>query len=208
MAKILSIEKVTFPKMSTAFLAALLPTAVAINVAGAAARQALGIPLFLDTGGTLLVIFMAGPKLGVVCAILQGVVSAFMINPMLFIGCIPTIVVALIVGYAARAGITRTWVGLIGTMVVVQPFSAVASAFVYTYMYGGFTGTTQDILSAVIAQATGQIFAGSFFSTIIMGAADKLVLMVVVLFVLRALPPKYRIATPLRMPAETEEEEA
>lgn len=199
---LINTEKVQPPKLKPAYLAALIPTAVAINFAGTAIRQGLGVPLFLDSGGTLLATFIAGPWYGALCAVLQSVVRALLMNPMMIFSFPPTLLTAIILGYAAYYGITKTWLGLVLTMVVIQPFASAASAFVFTYIYGGFSGSALDILSAVFVQSTGQIFAGTFFSQIITGVIDKIVLIALVMAILKALPAQYRVLTPLKSSEE------
>lgn len=197
MMSILKIEKLDFPKLKPAYLAALIPTAVAINFAGTAIRQGLGVPLFLDSGGTILVSFIAGPWYGALCAVLQSIVRALLMNPLMIFSFPPTVIIALILGYSARYGITRTWLGLALITVIMQPFAAAASAFVFTYIYGGFSGSALDILSAVFVQATGKIFAGTFISQMITGLFDKAVLIALVIAILKALPAEYRLLTPI-----------
>ena len=68
----MKLHRVKTPTLKPAYIAALLPTGVAINYAGSLLRNMLGVPLFLDSGGTLLVTFIAGPWMGVVCSILQA----------------------------------------------------------------------------------------------------------------------------------------
>ena len=117
----MKLHRVKTPTLKPAYIAALLPTGVAINYAGSLLRNMLGVPLFLDSGGTLLVTFIAGPWMGVVCAILQACMVALTLGPIHIVEFLPPSIIAIIVGYAARYGITQTWPGLIGTMIVIQP---------------------------------------------------------------------------------------
>ena len=155
----MKLHRVKTPTLKPAYIAALLPTGVAINYAGSLLRNMLGVPLFLDSGGTLLVTFIAGPWMGVVCSILQACMLALTLGPIHIVEFLPPSIIAIIVGYAARYGITQTWPGLIGTMIVIQPPACLASAFIYTYTYGGFAGSGLDIMHAVFMQASQSIFA-------------------------------------------------
>ena len=140
-------KNVEFPKLKPAYLAALLPTCVALNYAGGMIREMLKVPLFLDTGGTLLACFIAGPWVGLLCAALNAVVMAITLGPLNLLTVIPTGIIALIVGFAAKKGITKTWPGLILTLIAEQPFACAASAYVYTYVIDsqeGFYGYTDD----------------------------------------------------------------
>lgn len=128
----MKLHRVKTPTLKPAYIAALLPTGVAINYAGSLLRNMLGVPLFLDSGGTLLVTFIAGPWMGVVCSILQACMVALTLGPIHIVEFLPPSIIAIIVGYAARYGITQTWPGLIGTMIVIQPPACLASAFIYS----------------------------------------------------------------------------
>lgn len=200
-------KNVEFPKLKPAYLAALLPTCVALNYAGGLVRQMLNVPLFLDTGGTLLATFIAGPWIGFLCAVLNSVVMAFTYGPAQLLGFVPTGIIALIVGYSAKKGYTKTWLGLILTLIALQPFACVASAYIYTYIYGGFSGGGLDIVHAVFMQATSSIFASSFISELVTGFADKTVLTIVLMLIFRALPEKYRVCTPFGGPAAEEDDD-
>lgn len=199
-------EKVQMPVLKPAYIAALLPTGVAINYAGSLLRQLLGVPLFLDAGGTMFVTFIGGPWLGVLCAILNSCVTALTMGPIQIVGFVPTSIIAIILGYSARYGITRSWVGLIATLVVIQPPACFASAYIYTYIYGGFAGNGLDIMHAVVMQATANVFAGSFISELITGFLDKTVLTIVLMLIFRALPEKFRVCTPFKGKNEDDED--
>ena len=83
-------------------------------------------------------------------------------------------------------------------MIVIQPPACLASAFIYTYTYGGFAGSGQDIMHAVFMQASQSIFAASFISELVTGFLDKTVLVIVLMLVFRALPEKFRVCTPFK----------
>jgi len=189
-------NEIKFPKLKPAYLAALLPTCVALNYAGSLIRQMLSVPLFLDTGGTLLATFIGGPVVGLAAAALHAVVMMITYGPIQVWTIISTGIIALIVGFSAKKGFTRTWLGLIITLLVLQPFACAASAYIYTYIYGGFSGGGLDIMHAVFMQATSSIFASSFISELVTGLLDKTVLTIVLMLIFRALPAKYRVATP------------
>ena len=176
----MKLHRVKTPTLKPAYIAALLPTGVAINYAGSLLRNMLGVPLFLDSGGTLLVTFIAGPWMGVVCSILQACMVALTLGPIHIVEFLPPSIIAIIVGYAARYGITQTWPGLIGTMIVIQPPAGL------------------DIMHAVFMQASQSIFAASFISELVTGFLDKTVLIIVLMLVFRALPEKFRVCTPFK----------
>ena len=72
-------------------LLALIPVAVAINLALSAAVDAVGLPLFLDTTGTILATALAGPVVGIATGALTSAVNSLR-NPTFW----PFVVVALL----------------------------------------------------------------------------------------------------------------
>lgn len=196
MKKLINIQNLAFPQLKPTFVAALIPTCVAINFAGFVIRQGLGVPLFLDSGGTQLATYIAGPVVGTVCGILQAVIRAITVNPLMLFAALPNVVTALLLGLACKKGLTRTWLGIVLTWVVITPFSCAASTLVFTYIYGGFSGTATDILKSVLIKSSGTIFSGAYIGDMLTNIADKAVLTAVVMAILRVLPKKYQRMTP------------
>lgn len=199
-------KETVFPQLKPAYLAALLPTCVALNFAGSLIRDMLKVPLFLDTGGTLLATFIGGPVVGLCAAALHAVVMMIVYGPIQIWTILPTGIIALIVGFSAKKGWTKSWLGLILTLIAEQPFACVASAYVYTYIYGGFSGGGLDIMHAVFMEATSSVFASSFISELVSGFLDKAVLTVVLMLIFRALPAKFRVATPFAGASEEDDD--
>lgn len=203
---LLEIRRQKFPELKATYLAALIPTGVAINFAGVVIRQTFGVPFFLDTGGTILVGLIAGPWPAVTAGIITCLVRGILFNP---IQAIPFVAIAagLIVGYMARYGFSRTWFGIVLMILALAVGLSIVSAFQYTAISGGFTGSAVDVLTAVIMKATGKIYTAVFTAHFFTSAADKAILFILNLAILRALPPQYRRLTPMYARAEEEEEE-
>ena len=90
-------------------LLALLPAAIAINLVVGGLVNAIGLPLYLDSIGTILATVLAGPAVGILAGVI-GQVLFGMINGYQWIpfGLIQ-VVIALLAGIAAsQAGEART----------------------------------------------------------------------------------------------------
>src|SRR5689334_20044681 len=87
-------------------LLALIPVAVAINLALSAAVDAVNLPLFLDTTGTILATALAGPVVGVTTGVLTSLTNSFR-NPTYLPFVAVQVLVALYAWFAARAGLFR-----------------------------------------------------------------------------------------------------
>ena len=53
-------------------------------------------------------------------------------------------------------------------------------------------------MHAVVMKASDSVFAASFISELITGFLDKTVLVIILMFIFRALPEKFRICTPFK----------
>src|SRR5256886_7163381 len=87
-------------------LLALIPVAAAISLALSAAVEAVALPLFLDTTGTILATALAGPGVGIATGVVTSAVNSLR-NPTFWPFVVVQIIVALYAWIAARAGLFR-----------------------------------------------------------------------------------------------------
>src|SRR2546430_14186661 len=88
-------------------LLVLIPAAAAISLALSAAVDAVALPLFLDTTGTVLATALAGPGAGIATGVLTSAVNTLR-NPTFWPFVVVQIIVALYAWLAARAGVFRS----------------------------------------------------------------------------------------------------
>ena len=74
-----------------------------LNLCGKNLAEALNLPLWLDSFGTVLTAYVAGPLLGAIVGAAGNVIYGF-VNPISFAYSITSISIALVVGYFARRG--------------------------------------------------------------------------------------------------------
>src|SRR2546422_4734468 len=89
-------------------LLALIPVAAAISLALSAAVDAVALPLFLDTTGTILATALAGPGVGIATGVVTSAVNTLR-NPTFWPFVVVQIIVALYAWLAARAGLFRSF---------------------------------------------------------------------------------------------------
>jgi len=85
-------------------LLALIPVAVAINLALSATVDAVGLPLFLDTTGTILTSALAGPVVGILTGVLTSAVNSLR-NPTFW----PFVTIQILVALYAWLAASRGW---------------------------------------------------------------------------------------------------
>ena len=88
-------------------LLVLIPAAAAISLALSAAVDAVALPLFLDTTGTVLATALAGPGAGIATGVVTSAVNTLR-NPTFWPFVVVQIIVALYAWLAARAGLFRS----------------------------------------------------------------------------------------------------
>jgi energy-coupling factor transport system substrate-specific component len=177
-------------------LLALIPVAVAINLALSATVDAVGLPLFLDTTGTILATALAGPVIGMTTGALTSAVNSLR-NPTFW----PFVVVQLIVALYAWAAAHGGWFRSLKTAipaglalgVIASATSTPISYFVFKCATTGGVALTTKLGQLLGLSDLGACFFGSFISDFM----DKAVTFALVTTVLHALPRRTAARFPL-----------
>ena len=90
-------------KYKTYQIILLVIVSLLLNLCGKNLAEALNLPLWLDSFGTVLTAYVAGPLLGAIVGAAGNVIYGF-VNPISFAYSITSISIALVVGYFARRG--------------------------------------------------------------------------------------------------------
>lgn len=142
-----------FP-LSTLALA-LIPRAVALNLALGAIVSALKLPVYLDSVGTILAAALAGPFAGAVTGVLSNTVLGLLVNPVLVAFIPVTIVIGVLAGLFARLGAFRNVWAAAGAGVVIGVAAALSSVPIVIVLYGGLSPTGTGIVTAALKVAFG-----------------------------------------------------
>ncbi len=193
------VRKVEFVKLKPMHLAALIPISVALNFAGALIAQSVKLPLYLDFGGTILTTLVGGWIPGVTVGILTCIINGLLVDPADFLLIPMPLLGVTVLWLCLRNGWGRTWLGFIVSLLLFSFSLTLVSAPVITFAYGGFTGSSVDIAKAVIAASTDSILSAAFIVDGLMSIIDKGILFFVVIAILRALPPHWRVASPIHV---------
>ena len=170
---------------------AMIPVAIALNIVVGQLVAVLGLPVYLDSIGTVLVSALAGPAAGVVTGILTNVIWGLTLSPIALPFAVVQVVIGVMAGYAARLGMFRRfWLAPLAgavTGVVAAVISAPISAFIFGGATGGGTGA---IVGAF--QAMGQsLLAATTLQGLLSDPLDKLITFTVVVAILAALPSRF-----------------
>lgn len=181
-------------------LLALIPVAVAINLALSAAVDAVGLPLFLDTTGTILTTALAGPVVGILTGVLTSAVNSLR-NPTFW----PFVAIQIIVALYAWLAARRAWFRSLKTAVPAGlALGVIASATSTPISYLIFKcATTGGIaLTTKLGQLLGLSDLGAcFFGSFLSDFGDKAVTFALVTTILHALPRRTAARFPLALRA-------
>ena len=142
-----------FP-LSTLALA-LIPRAVALNLALGGIVSALKLPVYLDSVGTILAAALAGPLAGIVTGVLSNTVLGLLANPVLFAFIPVTIVIGALAGLAARLGAFRSAWTAAAAGLVIGVAAALASVPIVIGLYGGLSPTGTGVATMMLRAGTG-----------------------------------------------------
>lgn len=171
---------------------AMIPVAIALNIVVGQIVAVLGLPVYIDSIGTVLVSALAGPAAGVVTGILTNVIWGLTLSPIALPFAVVQVIIGVLAGYAARWGMFRRFylapiAGLV-TGIVAAVVSAPISAFIFGGATGGGTGA---IVGAF--QAMGQSLLGATtLQGLLSDPLDKAITFTIVVLILAALPSRFR----------------
>lgn len=170
----------------------LIPIAVGINVVGGALCSLLKLPLFLDTIGTILMAFLAGPWTAAFCGFLTNIFLALVANPVYLPYSLVSILCGLVVGYLVRAGLGRKLIGLIIIWLAFAFVNALSAGAVTYFVFGGATGVNAtSFLTAALVVATREILVSVMTSALLENLIDKGISLFIAVTIIRRIPSRF-----------------
>lgn len=170
----------------------MIPVAIAINIAMGTLITTLRIPLYLDSIGTVLVGVLAGPWAGALTGLLTNLIWALFPGYGWIAWFAPVAaVIGLLAGiWAGNGWFRRAWRVLVAGLIT-GAVAAVLSAPISAFVFGGVTGTGQDLLVAAFRQSGASIIAATFGQGVVADPLDKAISFLIVLLIVRDLPRRF-----------------
>jgi energy-coupling factor transport system substrate-specific component len=170
-------------------LLTLIPTCVAINLAMGRVVQELGLPIYLDAVGTILVTALAGAVPGVVAGLLSQGLIALLSGQMMWLAFAPIQLIIVFVADVAAgragfrsAGRAALWGVLCGLA------GGTVSAVISYILFKGVTATGVTALGAFLRSVGFPLERAVTIASLITDVADKAIAFALVAAVLLALP--------------------
>ncbi|MDQ6887201.1 MAG: ECF transporter S component [Gemmatimonadota bacterium] len=129
---------------------ALIPRAVALNLALGAVVAALKLPVFLDSVGTVLVAALAGPWAGMITGAVGNVILGLLSSPTFFAFIPVTLVIGALAGVAARLGAFRSLAWAIPAGMLVGVAAGSTSVPIVISLFGGATASGTGLVTIAL----------------------------------------------------------
>lgn len=163
---------------------------VAMNIVLGIVTSALGIPLYLDTLGTVLSAAIIGPVPGIIVGALSNIITGLMYSVSDIPFCLVNMAVGLIVGLVAKK-FKFTIVSAVITGLVLSFVCPAIGTPIGIYVYGGLNGSASDVLVMSLVQAGKDIFQASFLRNVGSNLIDKIGTCIVGWALIRAIPMRF-----------------
>ena len=135
--------------------------------------SALGIPLYLDTLGTVLSAAILGPLPGIIVGALSNIITGLIYSVSDIPFCLVNMAVGLIVGLVAK----KWKFGIVPAVITGIALSFICPAIgtpIGIYVYGGLNGSVSDMLVMSLVQGGKTIFQASFLRNVASNLIDKI----------------------------------
>ena len=175
----------------------MIPVAIALNIAVGQLIYSLKIPLYLDSIGTVLVGFLAGPWAGALTGLLANLIWGLSgLNVFYAPFAAVAAVIGLMGGLFGEGGWLRRWGEVILAGLLTGLVAAAISAPISAYVFGGVTGSGQDVLVAMFRGMGLGILPASFGQGVTSDPLDKMVTYLLVWLIVRGLPSRFKARFP------------
>lgn len=177
-------------KNNKVFVVAFLGVCVAMNIILGIVTSAMGIPLYLDTLGTVLSAVLAGPVAGMIVGGLSNLIVGLIYAPTDIPFALVNITVGLVVGLVAKK-FGFSWKVALLTGLALSFIAPAIGTPIGIFVYGGLNGTFSDVLVMSLVQGGQTIFQASFLRNIASNLVDKIGTLLIGWALIKTMPPQF-----------------
>jgi energy-coupling factor transport system substrate-specific component len=188
----MSIKQAFQWKLSTLGIV-MIPVAVGINFVGKEIANALSLPMWLDSIGTILAAVVAGPWIGAISGAVNNVFFGLtMDGGISIIYGLTSVAIAIVAGILGYLGWFRSLPRTILAGILIALTSSIVSTPLNVAIYGAQTGKIlgDAIYTSMMAAHLGQWLSG-FVDEFVMDLIDKIVVCIVVFILYLGLPKRF-----------------
>jgi len=173
----------------------LIPIGIAVNVVGGQLAVLLKLPVFLDSIGTFVVGALCGAGPGVLVGLGCGLINAISLPTLL-----PYTVIGMLFGLlgsllAKKGMFSALWKAILDGIGVALISTCIAVPITAT-LYGGFVGTGASVIVTTLMAAGWDVLPATFVSELSSELLDKIICLIIIFFVLKAMPGRLVVKLP------------
>ena len=170
-------------------LVSMIPVALVLNIVVGQIIGSVGIPLYLDSTGTVLVAALAGPWAGIATGVLSSLVwSAF--NPSVLPFAATSAAVGGLAGVAIKHGALKNIATVLLSGAVIGIVVGMLAAPVAAFVYGGTAGVGTGAVVSLLREMGQSLLQSVTLQSFISDPLDKALVMLLVWLVLKSLPKR------------------
>lgn len=170
---------------------AIIPVALILNILLGQVVGSIGIPLYLDAVGTVLVAALAGSRAGLATGALSSVVWA-LFNPLALPFAAGSALTGWLAGVAIHRGAFRNIFLAVMSGALIGLVTGAVAAPVAAFVYGGTAGVGTGALVSLFREMGNSLIASVTWQSFISDPLDKAIVLALVFVVVRSLPKKTR----------------
>lgn len=189
LAGVIALLAATLPALPARTIA-IIPIALILNIVVGQIVGAVGIPLYLDSVGTVLIAALAGPITGLATGALSSVVWG-LLNP----AALPFAAVSAATGWLAgtfihRFGAFKSILRLIIFGILLGLICGMLAAPVAAFVYGGTAGVGTGAIVSLFREMGNSLLGSVTLQSFISDPIDKVLVLLIVFAGIKALPEK------------------
>jgi energy-coupling factor transport system substrate-specific component len=170
----------------------LIPVAIGINMIGRTFTQVLNLPLFLDTIGTTMLAFLAGPWVAAVAGALTNVVIGLTLEATSIPFGIVNAAIGIVAGIMAARGFLRSTGKVIVVMIALTVVTIVTATPIVVLVFEGVSGSGVDAVTGFFV-ASGQGMVESVIGQqLLTTPLDKVLTVLLAFLLIKGVPARYR----------------
>jgi len=166
---------------------------IALNVGLNKVAVVLGLPVFMDSVGTILSAALVPPIFSVLIGIVSNLLGGVITHPAIPFYAGTQAVIALMAVFAYRKGWFRRLPIALAVGLAIGIVSAIVSAPITVVMFGGITAPGATAINAVLMAAGQNIWTAVLSGTLIISSIDKVIAAAVVWLLLTRLPERMKL---------------
>ena len=170
----------------------LIPVAIGINLIGRFFTQTLNLPLFLDTIGTTMAAFLAGPWVAAVAGVLTNLVIGLTLEATSIPFGIVNAAIGIVAGFMAAYGFLRSTGKIILTMLALTAITIITAMPLVVLVFEGVSGSGVDAVTGFFAASGRNMVESVLGQQLLTTPGDKVLTVLLAFALIKGVPQRYR----------------